>query len=304
MSAEGYGVCYALVRRLLRALPVDAIGRRVFDETLADWRRELQDAPSLVQKLRITARNGVAAGRGVLMVSLGEVTRPEGRTLLLKVVMWSCVGLLAFFASSWELLYVTASNGRALYGYDSLALLSVSWMTGLMPLLVFLSAACARRTAAASPRLGPALVMGVVMVGLLVWAVPVANQAFREFTFARTGGTGGLPRGLAELSLTELIASLRTGKVPYAWLRLTQNLIWLISVPVLLTLGAIVRGLAGWKRIAGTVLPLVMFLVPAVAGLDLQAQVFAYWAVLAAATFVMRRLVHSMDQRDAVDGAA
>jgi hypothetical protein len=274
------GFLYRLVRWGLRVVPVDASGRRVLDETLADWRRERGNAHAPVQRMIVALRSCAAVLRGLVLVSMREVQSQEGRAVLVRLAAWTAAGLLAFFALQWELLYKFGPTGGVLYGYDSLGLLSVSWITGLMPLLAFLSAAWAKRTGSPGPCLGPALIVAVATLALIGWVTPAAGQAFRELTLVRSGGTL-LPQGLAELSLFDLIGRLSTERWAQAAALLNSRILWVIAAPVLLALGTTVRAFAGWRRLAGSVLPLLLFVAPFAMGIRWWPnQLWAFWGGL------------------------
>jgi len=74
-----YRVCAALLNRL----PVDPTGRRVFDETLSDWRRELR-----------TYRGLGAVIRAVVGVAAREVASQSMCRAWFRVVLWSTAWVL------------------------------------------------------------------------------------------------------------------------------------------------------------------------------------------------------------------
>ncbi len=74
------GMLYRGCACLLGVLPVDNAGRRVFDETLADWRREGR-----------TASGMLAVARSVLLVSWREVISAPMGTMTLRIVGWSAL---------------------------------------------------------------------------------------------------------------------------------------------------------------------------------------------------------------------
>jgi hypothetical protein len=285
-------------------LPVDAAGRRVFDETLADWRREHSKALTSVWRMAVALRSSAAVLRGLALVSMREVHSGDGRAAFVRLGLWTTAGLVTFFALNAELLYVVDESGRAPYSYAALGLLSVSWLIGLMPLLAFLSAACAKHTGSPGPRLGPALFVGVAMLALIGWVVPAAGQAFREIVFVRSGGTGVVPPGLAELSLPELIGRLSTKRWGQAAALLNHRVLWVIAVPVLLALGTTVRTLAGWRRLAGSVLPLGVFLAPFAAGIAWPDQLYAFWGGLLTAVLIVRMLAVTATPQEGADASA
>src|SRR5688572_21075439 len=96
------GPLYTIAKWCLGTLPVDAAGRRVFDETLADWRNEAAQASGPLAALAVPARAVWSVIRCVMMVSLREVRTREGAALLLRVAALSVVCMLVFIGIRWN----------------------------------------------------------------------------------------------------------------------------------------------------------------------------------------------------------
>jgi hypothetical protein len=177
-------------------------------------------------------------------------------------------------------------------------LLSVGAILTITPLLAFLCAALGRRHRATVPRLGPAIAAGAVTFVLVGWVMPAANQAYRELVFALQS-SGPLPRpGINERSIVELLGMLFTEDTQRAAFGLNIRVIFTIAVPVMLVLGLTARTLAGWRRVAGTLLPLLVLLLPVLVGLNRYGEV-AWWPALFGAVLVIRGLVHEPNKEGA-----
>lgn len=287
------GAFYTLTQWGLRILPVDSAGRRCFDETLADWRNESAQASGLLA-LVVPARGMWSVVRCVMLVSLRESRSREGAALLLRLAAWSIVCTVVFIGIRWNE-SIVLQGARVPLGPVPGALLSVQALLTAMPFLAFLCAAAGRRHRAPVPRLGPALVAGVVMFVAIGWAMPAANQAYRESVFALQS-SGPVPaRGINERSIVELVGMLFTENVRKAAFGLNIRLAFVVAVPVMLVIGMIARTLTGWRRAAGSVLPMLLLLSPALVGLNRYGAV-AFWPALLGAVLLTRALVRGADR--------
>jgi hypothetical protein len=293
------GGLYKLAQWCLRSLPVDAAGRRVLDETLADWRREAATATGRRQVLVVSVRAGVSIGRSVMSICWREIGSHEGVAPLVRLACWSIVSAVLFVAFNWNRSVVIDGEQVAI-GPAAVWLLSVSWVLALMPLLAFAAAAIGRRTPSMAPRLGPALIASLVMLAAMGWAMPAANQAWRELVFGLSGATGAVPRGINERSIVELIAMLSTTDSSKAAAGLNLRLLFILAVPVVLVLGVTARSLTGRWRLAATVLPLLVFAIPFVARID---SVYGHASSWLAAVLLTRALVRGA-QGDRNSGTA
>jgi hypothetical protein len=195
--------------------------------------------------------------------------------------------MLAFIGFHWNDSAVLEGK-LVLFGPVPGALVSVASILGAMPFLAFLCAALGRRQQP-SPRLGPALITGAVMFIALGWAMPLSNQAYREFTFALSS-TGPLPMpGVNERSVVELIEMLFTHDAQRGAFGLNIRLIFTVAAPVMLVLGTVARTLTGWRRVAASVLPMLVLMAPALIGLNRIGEV-AWWPALLGAVLVTRAL--------------
>ncbi len=150
-------IVYRLCEGLLARLPVDEHGGRVFDETLADWRREAR-----------VMRGMVAVSRALLRVSVAEVATAAMGRVVLRVVVWM---VLALSVS----LYVW--NAQILPPRGMVYSL-VGCAAFFMPAALLFATSGRSRTHV--PTLGPAAAGSVLAVLLMVWAVPAANQTMYE----------------------------------------------------------------------------------------------------------------------------
>jgi hypothetical protein len=85
---------------ILRALPLDARGRRAVEEVLADWRHESALAPTPILRAAVTARAGVALIVAMTMVTLRDVGHAAADGLMRSSAAW----LLLFTIAWWLLL--------------------------------------------------------------------------------------------------------------------------------------------------------------------------------------------------------
>jgi hypothetical protein len=170
-----YRVCAAMLTRL----PVDERGRRVFDETLADWRREPH-----------ALRGMVAAARAVAGVSVREVASGAMGHTLLRVMAWS---------GGWALLGIVLS--RVAYGWvrrpvAELAAWSVIGVIFFLPTAILLSSISRRRPV---PALGLVLASSVVGLLLVGWALPAANHViFGSVDMFMLSGSGWTERSVGD----------------------------------------------------------------------------------------------------------
>jgi len=280
------GPLYAIVRWCLSVLPVDAAGRRCFDETLADWRKEAAQASGLLAALIVPARAMWSVFRCVMMVSLREIRTREGAALLLRLAAFSVAVMLVFIGIRWND-SIDVQGVRVPLGPIPAALLSVVSLLGVMPFLVFVSAAIGRRLSVA-PRLGPALVAGAVMFLAMGWVMPATNQAFRQLVFGLQA-RGPIAPGINEISIVELVEMLFTESAGQAAFGLNVRIVFVVAVPVMLVIGMTSRTLTGWRRVAGSVLPVLMLLLPILVGLN-RYGAGAWWPALLAAVLLTRTL--------------
>jgi hypothetical protein len=173
------GIIYRACAAVLNRLPADEHGRRVFDETLADWRRE----PNALLGV-------VGAARAVAGVSVREVASSAMGHTLLRVMAWS---------SGWAILGVVLSH--LAYGWvrrpvSELAAWSVIGVVFFLPTAILLSSITRRRPV---PALGLALASAVAGLLLVGWASPAANHViFGSVDMFMLSGSGWAERSAGD----------------------------------------------------------------------------------------------------------
>jgi len=150
------GIVYRVCEVLLARLPVDDSGRRVFAETLADWRREPR-----------TLRGLAAVVRAVAGVSLKEVASLSMCRTWLHILAWSTAWVILGLGLSW---IVTGYSGLSIY---RLAVWSVPGCAFFLPSAILLSSTNRHRRL---PVLGLVLTSAVVGLALVGWIVPESNR--------------------------------------------------------------------------------------------------------------------------------
>jgi hypothetical protein len=282
------GPAYLIAEVCLRLLPVTARGRRVFDEALADWRSEAAGARSMQRPL-VAARALWSIARCVAMVSFREIRTREGMAPLFRITAWSVVVAAVF---GWKQTVDLAAGGLAI-GPGVALLGSVAWIVSFLPLVAFISGAVGRRLTTPAVRLGPAVAIGLVMFLAMGWLVPAAFQAWREMVFALNSGTGPLPPGWSERSLSELVPMLFSWQSARAAEALNGRLFWMTAVPVLLAIGITVRSMPGRLRLVGTVIPILLFCLPALPQFSRSSILLLMWMALFGAVLVTYVLARS-----------
>lgn len=286
------GPLYTVTRWCLSVLPVDGSGRRVFDETLADWRSERASAAGPWTAFAVSLRAIAAVFRSVMLISQRELSSRQGAAPLLRLAVWSLVCALLVVAFNWNR-SIAVEGTQVPIGLTAVWLGAASWVVAFMPLLAFMSAASGRRSASLPPRLGPSVVAGVVMLAAMGWALPAAGQAWREILFELTGGQGAIPPGIQERSMIELVGLLTTREFTSAASALNLRLVYIVAVPLLLVLGLTARSLSGRRRVAASILPLLVFAIPFLARIDSPYGHASAWPALLAAVLITRALVRS-----------
>jgi hypothetical protein len=173
MTAVAAGIVYRIVEWFLTVLPVDASGRRVFDETLADWRREAGKATNQSTAVIATLRSLLSVARSVAGVSARDVIMIRQSSVWSRVLLWTCgylalVNLVRFAVpGGWQ-----HSALSRLYG-------SIQLIAYFLPvaLLLAIGLGSQRRHV---PALGLSLVATLLAFFLLGWGVPIANRAYYE----------------------------------------------------------------------------------------------------------------------------
>lgn len=148
------GIVYRMCEGLLIRLPMDDCGRRVFTETLADWRREAS-----------AVRGLVAVSRALVQVSVAEVSTFAMAAVVMRAFAWLTLALFVSF-SIW--------NGQSIPPAAVLYSL-VGCAAFFLP--AALLCASSGRGKAQVPTLGLAVAGSLVSVTLMLWAMPAGNQA-------------------------------------------------------------------------------------------------------------------------------
>lgn len=193
-----------IVEVLLRALPLDARGRRAIDETLVDWSVE-GNGRGVVKRSFIGARAMVALLRVVSLIAIRETpSAPYGRLLFFTLALTSGLCL------------VTDLPNVQVFPAESRPALWISYaaanLTLMFPAALFLTVLSARRARGVSA-LGLAVVSVTAMLLVTGWLLPNANDHFRETAnrgFAARTASGDprmrvVGRGAPEMTLPALI---------------------------------------------------------------------------------------------------
>lgn len=177
-------VLYSIAHWGLGSLPVDDAGRRVFDETLADWRKEAAKARGATAGALVTMRAIFAVIRCVAGVSVREAGSIHQGGLFLRVVVMiaaylALVNLLLLFTPPvWQI-----SPLSRMYAQASSAIF-------FLPVALLLAASFGG-TQRHLPSLGLGLAAALVAVAALGWGLPLANRALLEANPGRvTTGSG------------------------------------------------------------------------------------------------------------------
>lgn len=149
---------YRLCAHVLAALPLDAAARRVFDETLADWRREQR-----------TFKGIVAVLRGIVLVAGRDIVSPAMGSFALRVAGWTGAWLLAGVVVS----LVRQTNGPAALGLVSFLLTSILGAAFFLPVAIFFSM-LSNRTRQGT--LGVVVAVVVLTVVATAWVLPATSR--------------------------------------------------------------------------------------------------------------------------------
>lgn len=171
MTPASAGILYRIVEWFLTVLPVDASGRRVFDETLADWRREAGKATNRSTAAIATVRSLLSVVRSVAGVSVKDVIMIRQSSVWPRLLLWTC-GYLALV----NLVRILLPGGWPIAAlsrvYGSISLIAYFFPVAL---LLAIGLGSQRRPV---PALGLSLAATLLAFPLLGWGVPIANRAF------------------------------------------------------------------------------------------------------------------------------
>lgn len=166
-------VLYGVVQWWLNALPVNEPGRRAFDETLADWRKEAARASGPLGGVMVSAKAVFAACRCVAGVSVREAALIPQSGVLTRVMFWTA-GYLVVVNIVLQFSPTIGSLSTESRLYSQVALVAFSF-----PIALLLGSAKGGRSSRV-PSLGLGGVAVLAAVILLGWGVPLASREFLE----------------------------------------------------------------------------------------------------------------------------
>jgi hypothetical protein len=215
---------------------LDARARRAFDETFVDWAYEARSATTAPARLRCHARGGLSVLRTLTGVVAQDVAS------LPKSGVWIRAGalLVITYVSYWQLYArLMPESASAADRLRAAALLFPGWMLMCGPAALFIAALRRPRNGRpGTPFLGVACLSFALALLGASWAVPAANQEFRQVTFEMHGGARELSRGAAELTLPELLWSEGRQESRAAQLQISNRLALVMACPVLVLLAS------------------------------------------------------------------
>jgi hypothetical protein len=189
----------------LRALPLDARGRRAIDETLADWAHEDERPGSWGLRIARSCRAALSIVRVLIGVTAWEAMHVPfgwlaGRLVFLALVPAPFFSLASLRALSFGL-------GAPLPDSEAfLVLSSLGTALLLLPLACFYSLAWPPRGRSV-PVLGSAVWSLVLALAIGGWVLPHVNQSYRDLAFGAGGSAGPLVPRPSELTLPELASA-------------------------------------------------------------------------------------------------
>jgi hypothetical protein len=238
---------------LVRSLPLDPRARRALNETLSDWRHELEMASAGGSRV-VTDVRGLCAFVGALArVTAREASQPPaGRTVLSTVALAVPVGVLlvardarrpdTWMAGLWDGATRTAT-------IELLGALVVGALCLAVPVLL---AGPPMKRGAEVPWLGTSAIALVGLLALNGWLWPSASQFHREHAygptspFVRMVSQAPVPRGVSEMTLPEVaVRATQAGSVgETAKYVLSERLALVVAGPTFCLVGVLVRRFA------------------------------------------------------------
>ena len=175
------GPLYALTQWWVSVLPVDAAGRRCFDETLADWRREAANAKGSWAALIVSVRALFAVLRCVAGITIREVALIRQSGVLTRVCLWT----VAYLAIVTLIVQLTPDSPSILkLSAISRLYTQMAVVASFFPIALMLATGLGGKRRPV-PGLGIALVALLIGFPLLGWGLPIANRAFLDANPAR-----------------------------------------------------------------------------------------------------------------------
>lgn len=170
MQRAHTGWFYRIHERVLDSIPANPAGRRVFDETLADWRRESQSAVGHWSRLCAAARGFVAVVRSLGRVAWEEAGQVSGSGIPQRLGRWMLALTILGLALSVGRL---ETSGR---GFDAYLYSTFVTVVFYGPALLLLSSVFGRSMQGV-PTLGVGLLATSAAVLVLGIALPATNHA-------------------------------------------------------------------------------------------------------------------------------
>jgi lipopolysaccharide export LptBFGC system permease protein LptF len=189
---------------------------RVIEPAIADLQKEYQDAIGSAWRRRWRLFAGYLAVCQVLALCLSQ--RSDGRTDEVRVLRALSISGAAMIGIT-VLLLIPPVIGRVEFVRPTTLWLLVPQAVPLaipLGLVVGLAYALNRRVLSAAAQkivLAAALLCSIASFVTLIWAMPAANQEFRQRIFTSIGQRGTVMKGLNEMSLSELNDEIAFAKV-------------------------------------------------------------------------------------------
>jgi hypothetical protein len=199
------------LHRLARYICSAQTLERVIEPAIADLQKEYASARRMPQRML-----GLLIGYGAVLkviaicaVSMSTTTSDERRALS-RTLAWS-IGWIAAISA---LLTLPPLLDRSMQGWDAAIALVPQAMPLAIPMGIALGVAFGL-SARPAMNIAKVILLGGVVAsavsfGVLTWAMPAANQAFRDITFRELrakgyqDGVSGLEKGHNEMTLSEL----------------------------------------------------------------------------------------------------
>jgi hypothetical protein len=243
---------------LLRALPLDARGRRAIDETLADWAHEDERPGASGFRIARSCRAAFSIVRVLIGLAAWEAAHLPFGWLAGRLALFTLVPAPLFYlASSRALSFGLGVPPPAAIAFFVMASLGTALL--LLPLAFFYSLAWPPRGRTV-PVLGLSICSLILVLAIGGWVLPLVNRFYRDLPLGVSGWPGGLPRP-SELTLPELAsAAVANGYFGTARATLLTRTGLYALCPALVLLAAALTGESGRRRRAWLVAIPVVFL--------------------------------------------
>jgi len=189
---------------LLRALPLDARGRRAIDETLADWAHEDERPASSGLRIARSSRAAFSIVRVLIGLTAWEAVHLPFGWLAGRLALFTLVPApLFYFASSRAVSFGLGVPPQRAVSFLVMASLGTALL--LLPLAFFYSVAWPPRGRTV-PVLGLAIWSLILALAIGGWVLPLMNQSYRDLPIGVSDWPGGLTRP-SELTLPHLASA-------------------------------------------------------------------------------------------------